>query len=56
MCAPMVLDELVDQKFLARQANGTYSRLADGAAGGVRIIGVAKSPMHRQLVGTEVRC
>jgi len=31
VCARL-LDELVDQKFLARQSNGTYSRLTDGAA------------------------
>jgi DNA-binding IclR family transcriptional regulator len=39
VCARL-LDELVDQKFLARQANGTYSRLADGAL----TVGARSSP------------
>jgi hypothetical protein len=30
VCARL-LDELVDQKFLARRANGTFSRLTEGA-------------------------
>jgi hypothetical protein len=37
VCARL-LDELVSQKFLAHQSNGTYSRLTDSGADRARVV------------------